>query len=57
MYLATKLLRELDRPDLSVSERALLRCRLAREQERAGDYDAATEALGELWRGGSASDA
>jgi tetratricopeptide (TPR) repeat protein len=51
MYLATKLLRELDSPDLSVSERALLRCRLAREQERAGDYDAATEALGELWRG------
>ena len=51
MYLATELLRELDNPDLSVSERALLRCRLARHQERAGDYDAATEALGELWRG------
>jgi len=51
MYLATELLREIDNPDLPVSERALLRCRLAREQERAGDYDAATEALGELWRG------
>jgi two-component system chemotaxis response regulator CheY len=51
MYLATELLRELDNPDLSASERALLRCRLARHQERAGDYDAATEALGELWRG------
>jgi CheY-like chemotaxis protein/tetratricopeptide (TPR) repeat protein len=51
MYLATELLRELDNPDLSVSERALLRCRLARHQERAGDYDAAAEALGELWRG------
>ncbi|SRR6266436_2113169 len=51
MYLATDLLRELDNPDLSENERALLRCRLARHQERAGDYGAATEALGELWSG------
>jgi len=51
MYLATELLRELDNPDLSESQRALVRCRLARHQERAGDYGAATEALGELWRG------
>ncbi len=51
MYLATELLRELDNPDLSESQRALVRCRFARHQERAGDYGVATEALGELWRG------
>jgi tetratricopeptide (TPR) repeat protein len=51
MYLATQLLRELERPDLSDSERAFLRCEIARRQEQAGDYDAASEALAELWQG------
>jgi tetratricopeptide (TPR) repeat protein len=31
--------------------RAQYRCRLARELEEAGEYEAATEALGELWQG------
>jgi tetratricopeptide (TPR) repeat protein len=51
MYLATELLRELEEPDLSSSDRALLRCELARRQEQAGDYDAASEAMAELWKG------
>ena len=51
MHLATELLRELEKPDLSSSDRALLRCELARRQEQAGDYDAASEAMAELWKG------
>ena len=49
MHLATEILHELDKPGLSVNERALLRCRLARQQEEAGDYEAASEAMAELW--------
>jgi tetratricopeptide (TPR) repeat protein len=51
MYLATEILTELERTDLSSSDRALLRCELARRQEQAGDYDAASEALAEFWQG------
>jgi len=51
MNLAKPLLEEIDRPGLSVNERAVLRCRLARNLEEAGDYEAASEALAELWQG------
>src|SRR5258708_4745650 len=51
MYLATAILHELDNPDLTRTERARLRCRLARQYEQAGDYEAASEAMAELWRG------
>src|SRR5258706_9081333 len=51
MHLANDLLRELDTPGLSLNARATLRCRLAKQYEEAGDYDAASEALAELWRG------
>jgi len=51
MYLANAILQELDNPSLSVNERAELRCRLARHQENSGDYEAATEAMAELWQG------
>lgn len=51
MHLANELLREIDTPGLSLSERTLLRCRLARLQEQAGDYNAASEALASFWRG------
>ena len=51
MHLAKTLLEEIDNPSLTVNERASLRCRLARHQEAAGDYDAAREAMGELWQG------
>jgi tetratricopeptide (TPR) repeat protein len=51
MHLANELLRELDTPGLSLNERGRLRCRLARQLEQAGDFEAAREALGELWQG------
>src|SRR5258708_5924947 len=51
MHLANELLRQLEDPGLSLNERALLRCRLARYQEQAGDYHAAQEAMAELWQG------
>lgn len=44
-----QVLHQLDDPNLSINERALLRCRLAKEFENLGNYDAAREALGELW--------
>lgn len=51
MRLATELWRELDSPGLSLNERAMLRCRLAKQLEQSGDYDGAPEAMAELWQG------
>jgi len=51
MHLANELLHELDSPDLSLDERAIIRCRLAKQHEDAGEYEAASEALAELWQG------
>ncbi|MDX6499899.1 MAG: two-component system, chemotaxis family, chemotaxis protein CheY [Blastocatellia bacterium] len=51
MHLAKEFLAEIDNQNLSVNERALLRCRLAKHQEWSGDFEAAREALGELWQG------
>src|SRR5258707_4970855 len=51
MHLATAILHELDNPDLTRTERARLRCRLARQYEQAGEYETASEAMAELWRG------
>ena len=45
------LLHEIQNPDLSPSERARLRCRLAKQLEQTGNYDAARDALGDLWQG------
>jgi DNA-binding NtrC family response regulator len=50
MHLQTSLLRRLDDSGLSHNERAELRCRLAKELEEAGNYEAARNALGELWQ-------
>ena len=50
MHLHTSLLRQLDNPKLTRNERAELRCRLAKELEEAGNYEAARNALGELWQ-------
>ncbi|MDT4895289.1 MAG: two-component system, NtrC family, response regulator AtoC [Acidobacteriota bacterium] len=50
MHLHTSLLRQLDNPGLSRNERAELRCRLSKELEEAGNYEAARNALGELWQ-------
>jgi CheY-like chemotaxis protein len=51
MRLATELLNQLANPNLSMDDRALIRCQLARQLEEAGDYEAARQAMGELWQG------
>ncbi|PYS94369.1 MAG: hypothetical protein DMF64_01005, partial [Acidobacteria bacterium] len=51
MTLAETLLRQLDDPALSPDKRAQLRCQAAEAFERRGQYEAARDALGELWQG------
>jgi hypothetical protein len=51
MTLADERLKELDNPSLPADERALLRCRVAADLIHRGQYEAAREALGELWWG------
>jgi CheY-like chemotaxis protein len=51
MKLANQLLHQITDPSLTDSERARLRCQLAKQLEEAGNYEAASEAMGELWRG------
>jgi len=48
---ATKqLIHQLANPNLSENQRAQLRCQLASQLEDEGDYEAAREAMGELWQ-------
>jgi CheY-like chemotaxis protein/tetratricopeptide (TPR) repeat protein len=49
MLISSQLLQQIADPTLTNDERALLRCRLAKELEDVGNYDAAREAMGELW--------
>lgn len=51
MTLTDKHLKELDNPSLTTNERILLRCSIAADLIHAGQYEAAREALGELWQG------
>jgi tetratricopeptide (TPR) repeat protein len=51
MTLADERLKELDNLSLTEDERASLRCRVAADRIHAGQYEAAREALGELWQG------
>ena len=51
MTLADMRMKELDNPPLTEHEGTLLRCRAAAELVHAGQYEAAREALGELWPG------
>ncbi len=51
MNLATQLLSQIDDLTLSRDERVQLRCQLAKELERGGNYEAAHGALGDLWQG------
>src|SRR5437763_7643943 len=51
MTLADESLKELDNPSLATDERALIRCRVGADFIHAGQYEAAREALGELWKG------
>jgi CheY-like chemotaxis protein/Tfp pilus assembly protein PilF len=49
MLISSQLLQEIADPTLTRDQRARLRCRLAKELEDVGSYDAAREAMGELW--------
>jgi CheY-like chemotaxis protein/predicted negative regulator of RcsB-dependent stress response len=49
MIISSQLLREIADPRLTHDERARLRCCLAKELEDVGNYEAAREAMGELW--------
>ncbi len=49
MNLVAELNQRLDNPALDTNERALLRCRIAGDLEKAGDYEAARAALSGLW--------
>lgn len=49
MTLISQLLRQIADPTLTLDERTRLRCQLAKELEDIGNYDAAREAMGELW--------
>ena len=50
MNSAADLLRRIDDPNISLIERAQLRCELARDLEATGDYEAARSAMGDLWQ-------
>lgn len=45
-----ELLHRIIDPNLSPDERANLRCELAKQYEESGNYEAARDAMGELWR-------
>src|SRR5436853_3453494 len=49
MAISSQLLHRIADPTLSPDERARLRCQLAKELEDVGNYEAAREAMGELW--------
>jgi tetratricopeptide (TPR) repeat protein len=51
MNLADEHVKELDDPSLAGHERAGVRCRIAADFIQTGQYEAARDALGELWRG------
>ncbi|MDT4953100.1 MAG: two-component system, NtrC family, response regulator AtoC [Acidobacteriota bacterium] len=50
MNLTSQLLRQIDSDALNLTDRALLRCQLAKELEDSGNYEAARGAMGELWQ-------
>src|ERR1700759_4268337 len=51
MTISRQLLPRIADSSLPQGERARLRCRLAQELEDVGNYEAAREAMGELWSG------
>lgn len=46
-----ELLHQIHDPNISNDERAVLRCLLAKQLEEVGSYEAARDAMGELWAG------
>lgn len=51
MNFTKELLHKVVDPNLSPDERARRRCELAKQYEESGNYEAARNAMGELWRG------
>jgi len=51
MSYISELLEQIPDPSLSTDERVRLRCQLARQFEKGGNYEAACRALGNLWPG------
>src|SRR5205085_6474985 len=51
MKSTNQLLNQIADPSLKPNERVRLRCQLAKQLEDGGNYEAAREAMGELWRG------
>lgn len=51
MNLSHQLLHQIADPTLNPNERAQLRGQFVKQLEEAGNYEAAREAMGELWRG------
>jgi CheY-like chemotaxis protein/tetratricopeptide (TPR) repeat protein len=49
MIISNRLLRQISDPSLPKDKRAQLRCQLAKELEEVGNFEAAREAMGELW--------
>jgi CheY-like chemotaxis protein len=49
MLISSQLLHQIADPTLPRDERAQLRCKLAKELEDVGNYDAARQVMGELW--------
>src|SRR5919112_2865695 len=49
MAISNQLLHQINDPTLTRDERARLRCRRAKELECIGNYNAACEAMGEMW--------
>lgn len=50
MKFTKEILHQLLDPNVSPDEKARLRCQLAKQYEESGNYEAAREAMGELWR-------
>lgn len=51
MISANEILHKIADPSITHDERARLRCQLAKQLEEVGNYEAAREAMGELWMG------
>jgi len=49
MNISSQLLHQIADTSIPKDKRAQLRCQLAKELENAGNYEAAREAMGELW--------
>lgn len=50
MIIQSQLIHQIADPTLTHDERTLLRCQLSKELEEIGNYEAAREAMGELWQ-------